>query len=351
MISDSFYSKLTNKILVSDLIKQFSLTVHNTDQETDLFVTGVANLHEAKQYELSFLTNIKYANSLDDYAAQICLTETSFVDKLAKQYPQIIFLASDNAYYILSKILPLFYEAKTSPTPIIEQSSYIAESAKIGENVKIAPGVIIHENADIADNVIIDSGTVIKEAVSIGANSKIGANSVISFAEIGADVEIANNVSIGQDGFGFAFNGKNFEKVIQLGKVIIADQVSIGAGVTIDRGSMENTVIGFATKIDNLVQIGHNVKIGANCLLISQVGVAGSTEIGDYVVLGGQVGVAGHLKIGSQNKFAAQAGITKNIPANSGDFYGMPAKPKKDWQKEQIAVKNMTKNFFNNNNE
>jgi len=343
MVNSNFYNQNIQEIKLSELADKFSVELSGPDST----VNGVANISAAAKGELCFLTNIAYIRNLENTNASACIIEADFLDRAKEVNDKISYLFGKNAYNVLGKILELFYSEKTINSGI-SGDAVIATSVKLGKDVTVGPNTVISDNVEIGDNVVIYPGVFIANGVKIGDNSIIGANCSISYATIGKHVEILQGTQIGQDGFGFSLDGASFSKVIQLGEVIIGDHVSIGSNVSIDRGSLENTVIGEGTKIDNLVQIAHNVKIGKHCLLTSQVGVAGSTVVGDYCVFGGQVGVSGHLKIGSYNRFAAQAGVTKNIPDNSGDLYGMPARAKKTWQKEQIALKNIAKDLFNN---
>ena len=342
MINKKFYKQKIETISLADLKQLINCNIDGTVTNSNITISGVSNISTASESELCFLTNKKYISNLTTTKSKICLIEKAFITEAIKKHSNMIFLVSNNAYNDLSIILEHFY-IENYHDAAISKLSNIADSATIGKNTLISPGVVIGNNTIIGENCKIMPNSYIGDGVIIGNNSTIGANSVITYAEIGNNVEIMHNVSIGQDGYGFSFDGKNHKNVIQLGLVLIGDSVSIGSGTAIDRGSMENTKIGSGTKIDNLVHIAHNVSIGINCLITGQVGFAGSTEIGDFVVFGGQSGVAGHLKVGSYNRFAAQSGITKNIADNKGDFYGMPAIPKKEWQKEKIILRKLTK--------
>jgi UDP-3-O-[3-hydroxymyristoyl] glucosamine N-acyltransferase len=343
MINYNFYQKKINKLSLAEIASKYNIELIGEDRT----ISGLNNIFDAKQDELSFVTNIAYLENLKTTKSLACIIDKSYLDKALSFNNEISFLSSEQAYNILGNLLELFYETKSKISGI-SKTSHIADSAVIGDNVTIGDNVYISNNVKLGKNVMIYPNTYIEDNVVIGDNTIIGANSTISFAIIGNNVEISGGVQIGQDGFGFAADGKIFSKVKQLGLVIIEDNVSIGANSCIDRGSLEDTIIGAGTKIDNLVQIAHNVQIGNNCLIAAQTGIAGSTKLGDYVVTGGQVGIAGHLKVGSLNRFAAQSGVTKHISEKSGDFYSMPAKLKKDWQREQITLRRITKEYFKN---
>jgi len=194
----------------------------------------------------------------------------------------------------------------------------------------------------IGDNGWVEAGAHIDENVTIGARCRIGSNASLSHAVLDDHVRLYPGVRVGQDGFGFAIDPSGYVKVPQLGRVLIGSHVEIGANTTIDRGAGPDTVIGQGTWIDNLVQIGHNVKIGKGCVIVAQVGISGSTVIDDYVVIGGQVGIAGHLHIGSGVRIAAQSGVMKNIPAGQ-EMMGSPAMPIKDHMRQIIALKRLAK--------
>lgn len=348
MINENFYCKKLESLKLESVIQMLGgELVPSKIYVEDSSITGVNTIKNASESELSFLTNRKYIADLESSNTKFCLIEQNFVEEAKQQNDEVSFIVSKNAYNDFGNILNRFYgviENEVSGSSV----SSISDKAIIGKNCRIAHGVVIDDYAEIGDNSVILPNCYIGRSVRIGKNVVIGANSTVTYAQIGDDVEIMHNVSIGQDGFGFSFDGSKHKKIIQLGVVIIGDNVSIGSGVTIDRGSMDDTMIGEGTKIDNLVQIGHNVKIGKHCIFTGQVGISGSTEIGDFVVCGGQTGIAGHLKIGSYNRFAAQSGVTKNIADQQGDFYGMPAVKKRDWQNEKIALRKITKKMFEN---
>ena len=224
---------------------------------------------------------------------------------------------------------------------MVDKNSFIHENAKIGKNVTILDGVSIEDDVEIGDNSTIEQNTVIKHGVKIGKNAKIASNVSIRYSIIGDDVVILDGAKIGQDGFGFATEKGVHYRIFHFGKVIIGNDVEIGANTTIDRGSSSDTVIEDCCRIDNLVQIGHNVKIEKGSILVGQVGIAGSTRIGKYCVLGGQVGIAGHLSIADMTTIAAQSGIVKNVDTKGQVLGGMPAVPIKDWHKQSILLKNM----------
>lgn len=302
----------------------------------DRLVADVAALDVATADHLSFLDNKKYKDQFVKTRAGACIV-----------HPDLAGLAPDGVCLLLSKspyksyaLAAQAFYPEQKPAPSVSAMAVIHPDAKIGQNVHIADFVTVGAGAEISDGCWIESHTSIGAGVVLGKNVRIGNHVTLSHALIGESTRLYPGVRVGQDGFGFAIDPAGFVKVPQLGRVVIGHHVEIGANTTIDRGASGDTMIGDGTWIDNLVQIGHNVKIGRGCILVSQVGVAGSTELGDFVVLAGQVGVAGHLKIGSMAKVAAQSGVTKNIPAKE-EWMGYPAMPMKRYLRQSVLLNKM----------
>jgi UDP-3-O-[3-hydroxymyristoyl] glucosamine N-acyltransferase len=228
----------------------------------------------------------------------------------------------------------VFGETGISPTASVHPS------ARLEPGVIVDPGAVIGRGAEIGAGTVIGANAVVGPEVRIGRHGSVGASTTIVAALIGNRVIIHPGAHIGQDGFGFALGGRGHLKVPQIGRVIIQDDVEIGAGVTIDRGANRDTVIGEGAKIDNLVQIGHNVVIGRHAVLVAQSGVSGSSAIGDFAALGGQAGIAGHLTIGAGAQVAAAAGVMTDIPAGER-WAGAPAKPVREFFREVAALKRL----------
>jgi UDP-3-O-[3-hydroxymyristoyl] glucosamine N-acyltransferase len=244
--------------------------------------------------------------------------------------------------HAFAAVAALFYSEVSQPVWVQEDA--ISRQAKLGRNPMIGPGTVIGPGAEIGDNVRIGANSVIGPGVAIGHGCEIGSNVTISYAYIGDRVTILPGAAIGQPGFGFASSQAGHVKIPQLGRVIIQDGVEIGAATTIDRGAIGDTVIGEGAKIDNLVQIGHNVQIGRHVVLVSQVGIAGSSTVADFAVLGGQVGIADHVRIGPGARLAARSAMVSGQQIEgSQDYGGVPAKPVREWLREIHAVSQLVR--------
>ena len=314
-MADSRFHHNKGPFTVGDIAALIGCDIAANDKKVAL--NDVAPLDKAGQGHLTFLDNAKYKTQLPDTKATACI----LAPKMVEHAPEgLICLVTDKPYKAYAKAAQYFYG--------IERNS----------ETTIHPSAIIAENAQIGAGVLIEAGSIIGDNVIIGDQCHIGSHVTISHSIIGQAVRIHNGVRIGQDGFGFAIDETGCLPVPQLGRVLIEDHVNIGANTCIDRGSGPDTVIGAGSIIDNLVQIGHNVRIGKGCIIVSQVGIAGSTRIEDYCVLGGQVGVAGHLNVGKGSQIAAQSGVSFDVPAGS-KLMGYPAKPIRDFWREVSYLK------------
>lgn len=292
----------------------------------DILINDVAALSDAGEGEISFLDNSKYKSDFEQTSATACIVSPKFQDLAPNG---VALLLSDNPYKSYALTAQYFYPLRQASN-LTPQSEAIHSSAKIGKDCVIETGAVIKENAEIGDGCIIGTNTVIERGVVIGNHCDVGANVTISHTIMGNGVCILPGARIGQDGFGFAIDPKTGHVTVpQLGRVMISDGVHIGANTTIDRGAGPDTTIGPGARIDNLVQLGHNVQVGAGAVIVAQVGVSGSSKIGNFAVLGGQVGVAGHLNVGQGAQVAAQSGVSKDIPAGQ-TFFGSPARPIKE---------------------
>ncbi len=289
--------------------------------DPQLLISGVAGIKEAKKDEITFLSNPRYNKDLAKTAAAAIIVSPD------KETLNLAAIICDNPYLAFARILDIFYPQKHVIPEGVHPSAVISSEAKIGAKVAIGPCVVAEEGAIIGDGTIVYPGTYIGKDTRIGNSCLLYANvSIREKITIGNNVIIHSGAVIGSDGFGFVpAEGKNV-KVPQVGTVIVEDDVEIGAHVCIARGTLGDTIIGSGTKIDSLVQIAHNVKIGRNCIIVAQVGISGSTTVEDNVTIAGQAGIIGHITIGKGSIVAAQAGVTKDVPPKEV-VSGYPAQP------------------------
>ncbi len=306
---------------------------------------GLASLDEAGPMHLVFFDNLKYADQLATTKAGACIVSPRFE---ASVPAHVAVLRAAQPFRAFVKVARELYQSALRPQSWVRNtgiapSAIIDPTARLEDGVVVDPLAVIGPNVEIGGGTVIGAGAVIAENVKIGRDCNVGAHSSIQCALIGNNVLIHPNCSIGQDGYGFVFFGpEGHLKVPQTGRVLIQNDVEIGAGTSIDRGSLRDTVIGEGTKIDNQVQIGHNVTIGRHCLLAAQIGLAGSLTIGDNVALGAKVGINNHLKIGDGAQVTAMSAVKDDIPPN-GRWGGHFAKPTKQWFKEIVAVERLVR--------
>jgi UDP-3-O-[3-hydroxymyristoyl] glucosamine N-acyltransferase len=310
----------------------------------DLRITNVAPIDLAEPTDLAFVDKPKYAGELARTRAGAVLVSPRLLHAghegtavLKAKQPYQAFVAVARALFP-DALRPssLFGVRGTAP------GAFVHASARLESGVTVDPGAVIGPGAEIGAGTVIGANAVIGPQVRIGRQCAIGPAASVTHALIGDRVVIHAGVRIGQDGFGYVPGPSGHTKVPQLGRVIIQDDVEIGANTTIDRGGGRDTVIGEGTKIDNLVQIGHNVAIGRHCVIVSQTGVSGSTVIEDYAALGGQVGIADHLTIGAGAMLAARAGVISNVPAGAR-WGGFPAGPAREWLRGATLLRRMVK--------
>ncbi|MFA5093152.1 MAG: UDP-3-O-(3-hydroxymyristoyl)glucosamine N-acyltransferase [Candidatus Omnitrophota bacterium] len=305
----------------------------------DTLITGVSGIKEAVEGEITFLANPKYSPLLDKTRASAVVTSVE-----AQQTTKPIIL-TENPSLAFAKIITMFMPDEVGHPKGIDQTVVLGKNVVLGKDVAIGPYTVVADNAVIGDQTIIYAGCYIGNHTKIGAQALIYPHvSIRERVSIGNRVIIHSGVVIGSDGFGFATIKNIHHKIPQVGTVEIGDDVEIGANVTIDRARFDKTVIGSGTKIDNLVQIGHNVVIGENTLIVAQAGVAGSTMVGKNVILGGQVGIAGHLNIGDNAIVTAQSGVAKSVPADTM-VSGYPARPFMTTQRANASLQNLPKLF------
>ncbi len=308
---------------LAQLAERLGATV---DGDGSVTITGVAAIESAGSGQLSFLANKKYSDHLKTTGASaVIVAPDLFGVPRARVAQNTSLLIHANPYYTFLQTLALFHPKPPSPPPGVDETARIGHKVKLGDRVYVGPNCVIDDGAELQDGAIILAGTFIGANSVIGAESVIGPHvTVVQGCAVGKRVRIHPGTIIGSDGFGYAPVQGKHEKIPQVGSVTIGDDVEIGACCAIDRATMGQTVIGRGTKIDNLVQIAHNVQIGEDCIIVAQVGISGSTKFGHHVTLAGQVGVAGHLVIGDNVTVGAQSGIGQNLPSGTM-WFGSPA--------------------------
>lgn len=294
----------------------------NVEGDGEVLINNVSKIEEGKPNTLAFLANPKYEHYIYTTQASVVLVNQDFVP--ARPVPcTLIRVAS--AYDAIAALLRMYEEVMRPKPTGIEQPSFIAEGVQLGENPYVGAFAYIGKGAKIGNNVRIYPQVYIGEGVVIGDNTTLFAGVKVYYGcVIGSHCTIHAGTVVGADGFGFAPVGENYQKVAQIGNVVIEDYVEIGANTCIDRATMGSTRVRKGVKLDNLVQIAHNVVVGENTVMAAQCGIAGTTKIGAHCMFGGQVGIAGHLKIEDRTMLAAQSGVSNDIPAGS-TLMGAPA--------------------------
>lgn len=304
-------------------------------------VNGLSKIEQGRKGSLSFLANPKYEEFIYDTKASIVIVNKTF--KPQKPLNEgVTLIKVDDAYACFAKLLDLYNQA-VEKEPKIEEGSYISPSAKIGNNVYIGAFVYISDNVEIGDDTHIYPNTFVGDNTKIGDNCRVfsGVN-IYRDSFIGNYCTLHSGVVIGADGFGFAPNSENnYQKVPQIGNVIIEDHVEIGAGTCVDRATLGSTIVRKGVKLDNLVQVGHNVEIGANTVIAAQTGIAGSAKLGKNMMVGGQVGIVGHISLADGTLIGAQSGVPKTIKKEGTVLLGSPAYDADDYKKAYMGFRRL----------
>jgi UDP-3-O-[3-hydroxymyristoyl] glucosamine N-acyltransferase len=298
----------------------------------DKTVRDVAPLDAAGPDEISFLDNPRYADAFKASRAGACIVAP---DRAADAPAGMALLLSKTPYRGYALIAQAFYPDAPPRSGVAREAS-VDPTAAIGPWTIVEPGAVVGPRAEVGRNGVIGAGAVIGPGVVLGDLVHVGPCASVRYAIVGSRVRIFAGARIGEDGFGFAPDAAGHVKVPQLGRVLIGDDVEIGANTTIDRGAGPDTIIGEGCRIDNLVQIGHNVKLGKGCIIIAQSGISGSTVLEDHVIVAAQGGLTGHLRIGKGARIGAQAGIMRDVPAGES-VLGSPAVPVRQFFR-QVAV-------------
>lgn len=336
MIDPRFHEG-TGPHLLAALLRAAGHEALSNELTRNVSIEGASDLADAGPASLSFAASKSYTDQLSSSGAGAVLVTADLAASVAAHATAIV---CDKPYDVFVDVLKILYpddgaaviraSVRTEPAPLIEPGVMLGANVSIGANAQIGLGTVIGAN------------TTIGAGVTIGRNCIIGSNVSIECAHLGNEVVIQPGVVIGAEGFGFQLRSDRHRKIPQLGRVIIQDRVELGANTTVDRGTLGDTVIGEGTKIDNLVQVGHNCRIGRNCIISGMCGLSGSTILEDGVVMGGGAGTAGHLRLGANTLVLARSGVTHSFPAGS-NIAGAPAQDVKMWKREIVAVRRLSK--------
>ncbi|MEG8099060.1 UDP-3-O-(3-hydroxymyristoyl)glucosamine N-acyltransferase [Candidatus Liberibacter brunswickensis] len=312
----------------------------------EIMVSSISSVARALPGDISYVKSSKFLSGIDECNASAIICSEDIKQFIPKH---ILCLLSDNpevSFAIAGSVLyphAMRVEDESSFVGISPQA-FLGKDVRLEDEVVISPMAVICSGVEIGRGTYVGPGAVIGANVRIGRNCSIGAGSSIYSSLIGNSVILHSGVRIGNDGFGYARDVSNIHKIVHVGRVIIQDKVEIGANSAIDRGTMDDTIIGENTKIDNQVQIGHNVHVGSGCIIISQVGIAGSTDIGDNVLIAGQCGIVGHIKIVDNVQIAAKSGVVKDILIE-GKYGGIPARPIAEYLRHMVMLSKPSKYF------
>ncbi len=316
-------------------LSQIAERVSGSVEGEDIEISGINTLTEAIAGEITFLSNPRYARLVPDTKASAIIIDRKFPK------PEIPVVRADNPYHATLMVVKLFYPEPEPRIKGIHPGAVITDTARLGQDAGIGPGVVIGENAVIGDRVSIGANTVIEANVEIGDDSFIHSRVTIRHdVKIGKRVIIHSGAVVGSEGFGFAPVEGRFEKIPQVGTVVVEDDVDIGANTCIDRAFLGVTRICQGAKLDNLIQIAHNVEVGAHTVIAAQTGISGSTRIGQGVMMGGQVGTVGHIEIGDGVKVGAQSGVSKDTPPGI-TIFGYPARPIMETKRIEASLRKL----------
>lgn len=343
---DSRFFKASGPFSIEYIQDLIDCEVINCASLEETFISSVATLDNASSSDLSFFHNAKYLDDLKNTSAGAVFVTSEHVGHVPEGTVALIHPKPYRAYATIATYLYFdagdAFTAASSLKASKDAATYIADDVELGEDVILEVGVVIKAGAKIGKGSRIGAYTVIGPGVEIGENARIADHVSLACCLLGKNVRILPGARIGQSGFGFHMDEQGHVSVPQLGRVLIGDFVEIGANVTIDRGALQDTIVGRGSRIDNMVQLGHGVVLGEGCVLVAQVGIAGSTKLGNYVIAAGQVGISGHLNIGDRVQIAAQAGLLRDVQPGER-IAGTPAVPVQQWHRQTVSLARLAK--------